>query len=59
MLDAVARFQICGKVVVDFPDQWRKNVIEILADGHQADGRHQSKQPVELGINASSTCQNG
>jgi hypothetical protein len=28
MLDAVARFQMCEKVVVDFPDAWRKNVIE-------------------------------
>jgi hypothetical protein len=28
LLDAVARFQMGGKVVVDFPDQWRKNVIE-------------------------------
>lgn len=28
MLDEVARFQMCEKVVVDFPDAWRKNVIE-------------------------------
>jgi hypothetical protein len=28
MLDALARFQMCEKVVVDFPDAWRKNVIE-------------------------------
>jgi hypothetical protein len=35
MLNDVARFQMCQKVVVDFPDAWRKNVIEVLADGHQ------------------------
>jgi hypothetical protein len=29
MLDELARFQMCEKVVVDFPDTWRKNVIEI------------------------------
>jgi|CZKV01.1.fsa_nt_gi hypothetical protein len=28
MLDELARFQMCAKVVVDFPDTWRKNVIE-------------------------------
>lgn len=26
------------KVVVDFPDQWRKNVIEVLADCHWEQG---------------------
>src|SRR5437899_2404032 len=29
LLDDVARFQMCEKVVVDFPDAWRKNVIEV------------------------------
>jgi hypothetical protein len=53
MLDQLARFQMCGKIVVDFPDQWRKNVIEVFADGHRAhghqkDAQHQLKQPVEL-----------
>ena len=28
LLDDVARFQMCAKVVVDFPDAWRNNVIE-------------------------------
>ena len=28
MLDELARFQMCAKVVVDFPAAWRKNVIE-------------------------------
>ena len=28
LLDEVARFQMCEKVVVDFPDAWRQNVIE-------------------------------
>src|SRR6202789_1156128 len=28
MLDQLARFQMCEKVVVDFPENWRKNVIE-------------------------------
>jgi hypothetical protein len=40
MLDAVARFQMGAKVVVDFPDAWRNNVIEVLADGHEAHGHH-------------------
>ena len=31
LLDDVARFQMCRRVVVDFPDAWRKNVIEIPA----------------------------
>jgi hypothetical protein len=29
MLDELARYQMCQKVVVDFPDEWRKNVIEL------------------------------
>jgi len=33
--DEVARFQMGEKVVVDFPDAWRKNVIEVLAPSHQ------------------------
>ena len=39
MHDELARFQMGEKVVVDFPDAWRKNVIdvrsEVLAHGHQ------------------------
>ena len=38
MLDEVARFQMCAKVVVDFPAAWRKNIVEVLADGHRAHG---------------------
>ncbi|MEI7533964.1 MAG: hypothetical protein WCK57_06295 [Verrucomicrobiae bacterium] len=38
--DELARFQMGEKVVVDFPDVWRKHVVEVLANGHQAD-RHQ------------------
>jgi len=33
MLDEVARFQMCEKVVVDFPGAWRKNVIERKSEG--------------------------
>jgi len=33
--DEVARFQMGEKVVVDFPDAWRKNVIEVLTSSHQ------------------------
>jgi len=40
MHDELARFQMGEKVVVDFPDAWRKHVIEVLANGHQADGYH-------------------
>ena len=40
VLDEVARFQMGEKIVVDFPDAWRKNVIEVLAHGHQAVGHH-------------------
>jgi hypothetical protein len=32
MLDELARFQMCGKVVTDFPDAWRKNVIETKSE---------------------------
>jgi len=49
MLDELARFQMCAKVVVDFPAAWRKNVIEAkrevrkfdLADQH---GRWDARQ---------------
>jgi hypothetical protein len=37
MLDAVARFQMCEKVTVDFPDAWRKNVIEVKREARKAD----------------------
>ena len=43
VLDEIARFQMGEKVVVDFPDAWRTNVIAVhavLADGHQVDSRH-------------------
>ena len=39
--DALARFQMGGLVVVDFPEAWRQNIVEVLADGHQAHG-HQA-----------------
>lgn len=29
MLDELARFQMCGKVTVDFPDAWRANLVEV------------------------------
>ena len=29
MLDEIARFQMCEKVVTDFPDAWRTNVLEL------------------------------
>ena len=32
--DALARFQMGGKVVVDFPEAWRQNIVEVLAQGH-------------------------
>jgi hypothetical protein len=48
MLDSLARFQMCGKVVVDFPDAWRKNVIEVLADGHHLGSPLQRRQSDEL-----------
>jgi hypothetical protein len=32
MLDALARFQMCEKVTVDFPDAWRANVVEIKSE---------------------------
>ncbi len=44
--DELARFQMGEKVVVDFPDAWRKNVIEVLAQGHHAD-RHQLGIPLQ------------
>ena len=34
----LARYQMVEKVVVDFPDAWRKNIVEVFADGHQAHG---------------------
>jgi len=39
MHDELARFQMGEKVVVDFPDAWRKHVVEVVAHGHQTDGR--------------------
>ena len=39
LLDELARFQMGEKVVVDFPDAWRKHVVEVVAHGHQTDGR--------------------
>jgi hypothetical protein len=42
MHDELARFQMGEKVVVDFPDAWRKHVVdvrsEVLANGHQTGG---------------------
>ena len=54
MLDELARFQMCAKVVVDFPDSWRKNVIEAkrevrkfdLADQHRRWDARQLDLPV-------------
>ena len=54
MLDELARFQMCAKVVVDFPDYWRKNVIEAkrevrkfdLADQHRRWDARQLDLPV-------------
>jgi len=37
--DELARYQMGEKVVVDFPDAWRKHVIEVPTHGHQVDGR--------------------
>ena len=39
MLNEIARFQMCEKVVVDFPDAWRKNVMEVQTDGRHPDDR--------------------
>jgi hypothetical protein len=39
MLDELARFQMCEKVVVDFPDAWRKNVIETKKETRALDIR--------------------
>ena len=48
--DELARYQMGEKVVVDFPDAWRKNVIEVrsevLAHGHHA--RDLDEHPVLL-----------
>ena len=38
MHDELARFQMGEKVVVDFPDAWRKHVVEVLAHGRQTGG---------------------
>ena len=38
MLDELARFQMGELVVVDFPDAWRKNIVEVLAHDHQTGG---------------------
>jgi len=40
MLDALARFQMCEKVVVDFPPAWRKNVIETRKETRALDLNH-------------------
>ena len=40
VLDEVARFQMGEKVVVDFPDAWRKNVKEDLAVSHRSVGHY-------------------
>jgi hypothetical protein len=36
MLDELACFQMCGKVTVDFPDSWRKNIIETQREPHHS-----------------------
>ena len=38
LLHEVARYQMGEKVVVDFPDAWRKNVMEVQSHGHPWDG---------------------
>lgn len=35
LLPELARFQMGEKVVVDFPDAWRKNIVEVLTPSHQ------------------------
>ena len=38
MLDELARYEMGELVVVDFPDAWRKNIVEVVAQGHHLDG---------------------
>ena len=45
VLDEITRFQMGEKVVVDFPDAWRTNVV-VLADGHHGE-RRQLAGPVD------------
>ena len=53
MLDQVARFQMCGKVVVDFPDVWRKNVVETksLVRASDVGGYHGDWGPFKEPVN--------
>ncbi len=39
-LDALARFQMCEKVTVDFPDAWRVNIVEIKTERMKARDEH-------------------
>ena len=32
MLNELARFQMCGKVTVDFPNAWRANLVEVATE---------------------------
>ncbi|MGZ5505619.1 MAG: hypothetical protein ACXWJX_02350 [Limisphaerales bacterium] len=36
LFDSVARFQMCERVTVDFPDEWRKNIVEVKSDRQSA-----------------------
>jgi hypothetical protein len=52
MLDQLARFQMCEKVVVDFPDNWRKNVVETKCESRSLDisSFHRDLNPRELDV---------
>jgi hypothetical protein len=49
MLDPIARFQMCEKVTVDFPEAWRANVIEPIKESRRkkdrSADRNGSKKP--------------
>lgn len=47
MHDELARFQMCAKVVVDFPDAWRKNVVEVQPERHSLASYHKHILPAQ------------
>jgi hypothetical protein len=47
----LARFQMCGKVTVDFPGAWRANLMEVERDSRSVvSDHHWGPEPAELGM---------
>ena len=54
MHDELARYQMGGKVTVDFPDVWRENLVEVKQEKSSFPDYHRAWDEAELGVPAGS-----